>query len=111
MPEGQSLKKGRIRVAIREASEDPFPFLRGSAITGETGKYHSGNGVKDSGKFQLQEHAVDLAGLFINIFYGEDVTDDAAAQTLEIFQRACPNAEIVLQRGGQPVYYYMISAE
>lgn len=73
MPEGQSLKKGRIWVAIREASEDPFPFLRGSAITGETGKYHSGNGVKDSGEFQLQEHAVDLAGLFINIFYGKDL--------------------------------------
>ena len=30
---------------------------------------------------------------------------------LEIFQRLCPNAEIVLQRVGQPVYYYMISAE
>lgn len=74
MTKGQPLKKGRIRVSFRETPEDPFPFLRGSAVAGETGKYHSGNGVKDSGEFQLQEHAVDLAGFFINIFRGKDLT-------------------------------------
>ena len=48
---------------------------------------------------------------FITIFYGEDV-DEAQAQTaLDVFQAACPNAEITLLSGGQPVYYYMISAE
>ncbi|MCI5561636.1 MAG: hypothetical protein MR393_00610 [Intestinimonas massiliensis] len=30
---------------------------------------------------------------------------------MEIFTAACPNAEITLLAGGQPVYYYMISAE
>ena len=48
---------------------------------------------------------------FINIFYGEDVTEEQAGETLSIFQRQCPDAEITLLSGGQPVYYYMISAE
>ena len=48
---------------------------------------------------------------FINLFYGEDVSDDDAQKALEIFQSACPNAEINLLPGGQPVYYYTISAE
>ena len=48
---------------------------------------------------------------FISIFYGEDVTEEDAAKALEIFQAACPNAEINLLSGGQPVYYYLISAE
>ena len=48
---------------------------------------------------------------FISIFYGEDVTAEQATETLAIFQRLCPNAEITLLSGGQPVYYYMISAE
>ena len=48
---------------------------------------------------------------FISIFYGEDVTEEDAATALEIFQAACPNAEINLLSGGQPVYYYLISAE
>ena len=48
---------------------------------------------------------------FINIFYGEDVTEEQAGTALSIFQRQCPDAEITLLAGGQPVYYYMISAE
>ena len=48
---------------------------------------------------------------FINIFYGEDVSEADAGQALELFQKLCPNAEITLLSGGQPVYYYMISAE
>ena len=48
---------------------------------------------------------------FINIFYGEDVTEDQAGEALSIFQKQCPDAEITLLAGGQPVYYYMISAE
>ena len=48
---------------------------------------------------------------FISIFYGEDVTEEQARQAEKIFAAACPNAEITLLAGGQPVYYYMISAE
>ncbi|MCI9402157.1 MAG: DAK2 domain-containing protein [Oscillospiraceae bacterium] len=48
---------------------------------------------------------------FINIYYGEDVKESDAEKTLKIFSEACPKAEITLLSGGQPVYYYMISAE
>ena len=48
---------------------------------------------------------------FISIFYGEDVEEEQARQAEEIFSAACPNAEVTLLPGGQPVYYYMISAE
>ena len=48
---------------------------------------------------------------FISIFYGEDVTEEQAQEAEKIFAEACPNAEVTLLPGGQPVYYYMISAE
>lgn len=48
---------------------------------------------------------------FINLYYGQDVSDEQAQHTLAIFQRCCPDAEITLLSGGQPVYYYMVSAE
>lgn len=48
---------------------------------------------------------------FINVFYGEGVTKEAAELTVEQFRRACPDAEITLLYGGQPVYAYLISAE
>jgi len=48
---------------------------------------------------------------FINIYYGADVTAAEAEKTKALFAEECPQAEITLLSGGQPVYYYMISAE
>ena len=48
---------------------------------------------------------------FLSIFYGEDVTEEQAQEAAQKFTDACPNAEVNLLPGGQPVYYYMISAE
>ncbi len=48
---------------------------------------------------------------FINIFYGADIDEAQATQAQEIFAQYCPNAEINLLSGGQPVYYYLISSE
>ncbi len=48
---------------------------------------------------------------FITIYYGEDTTEEQAAKAQEIFAECCPDADINLIRGGQPVYYFMISAE
>jgi len=48
---------------------------------------------------------------FVTIFYGEDVTEEQAQKAQEIFAAACPDAEVSLLPGGQPVYYYMISVE
>ena len=48
---------------------------------------------------------------FVNIFYGADIGENDAAQALALFQSRVPNAEINLVSGGQPIYYYLISAE
>lgn len=48
---------------------------------------------------------------FITVFYGKDVTEEEAQKAQACFAAACPGAEVTLLFGGQPVYYYMISAE
>ncbi len=60
---------------------------------------------------QLANDVPQQQAEFLTIYYGEDVTEEQAQQALELFTAACPNAEISLLPGGQPVYYYMISAE
>ena len=59
----------------------------------------------------LADKAAEAGKEFINIFYGEDVSEKEAQKALKLFTECCPNAEITLLSGGQPVYYYMISAE
>ena len=48
---------------------------------------------------------------FINIFYGADIREEQAQDALKCFTECCPGAEINLLSGGQPVYYFLISAE
>ena len=48
---------------------------------------------------------------YITIYYGEDVKEKHAQKAADIFAEVCPDADINLLYGGQPVYYYLISAE
>ncbi len=48
---------------------------------------------------------------YITIYYGADVKEKHAQKAADIFASVCPDADVNLLRGGQPVYYYMISAE
>lgn len=53
----------------------------------------------------------DYTPEFISLYYGEDVSAEDAAKTADFIQTAFPEAELSTVNGGQPVYYYMISAE
>ena len=48
---------------------------------------------------------------YITIYYGADVKEKHAQKTADLFAEICPDADVNLLHGGQPVYYYMISAE
>ncbi|MEA4965715.1 MAG: DAK2 domain-containing protein [Oscillospiraceae bacterium] len=60
----------------------------------------------------MAEQVRDEGKEFVSIFYGEDISEEDAKRTaLAIFQETCPDAEVTLLYGGQPIYYYLISAE
>ena len=48
---------------------------------------------------------------FVTIYYGADITPKQAQKAADIFIQLCPGADVNLLSGGQPVYYYLISAE
>ncbi len=47
----------------------------------------------------------------VTVYYGEDVTEDDAEAVGQAAEELLPEAEVSVLRGGQPVYYYVISAE
>ena len=59
----------------------------------------------------LAQKVQDEGKEFVTIFYGADTTEKQAQKAADIFTKTCPGAEINLLPGGQPVYYYLISAE
>ena len=59
----------------------------------------------------LAEKVRDEGKEYITIYYGADVKEKHAQKAADLFASICPEADVNLLNGGQPVYYYMISAE
>ncbi len=59
----------------------------------------------------MAEKLVTEGKEYITIFYGADIDEQQAQAAAAIFSEVCTNAEISVIDGGQPVYYYLISAE
>ena len=47
----------------------------------------------------------------ISIYYGDEISLEAAQELKNQVEEAFPSCDIELQYGGQPIYYYIISAE
>ena len=47
----------------------------------------------------------------ITLYYGENISAEEAEEVQEAVREKFPDAEVELNYGGQPVYYYFISAE
>ena len=59
----------------------------------------------------LAEKVRDEGKEYITIYYGADVKEKHAQKAADLFADVCKDADVNLLNGGQPVYYYLISAE
>ncbi len=60
---------------------------------------------------KLFEKMAENGGSYVNIYYGEDVTEEDAIKVQEQVQAMMPEAEVLCLPGGQPVYHYIFSVE
>ena len=107
----KNVRTSEVTYAARDSDFDGFDIHEGDYMALAEGQLFGTDRAIGSLLERLALADSQQNAEFISIFYGEDVTEDQASETLSIFQKACPNAEITLLSGGQPVYYYMISAE
>ena len=99
----------QITYAARDSDFDGFEIHQGDYLALKEGKLFGTDTQLDALLEKLAEEGKDSS--FISLYYGEDVTEDAAQAAGARFQAACPDAEISVLSGGQPVYYYIISFE
>ena len=62
-------------------------------------------------RMALAALAAEREAAFVTLFYGEGVSQEEAEAAQALFTEACPETEVSLLSGGQPVYYYTISIE
>ena len=100
-----------ITYAARDSDFDGFDIKQGDYLALVEHQLFGTDQDLDALLDRLANAPAQQDAEFISIFYGADVTEEEAQKTADIFSQACPGAEVTLLRGGQPVYYYMISAE
>ncbi|WP_308540945.1 DAK2 domain-containing protein [uncultured Oscillibacter sp.] len=101
----------QITYAARNSDFDGFEIREGDYLALEEGKLFGTDSSLDALLHKLAERAVEKEASFISLYFGEDVTEEDAQKAGALFEAACPNAEVAVLSGGQPVYYYIISME
>ncbi len=101
----------QITSAARNSDFDGLDIKQGHYLALSGGALFGSGEDMEALLRQLAQDEPQQNAEFLNLYYGEDVTQEQAEAALAILQEACPNAEVTLLQGGQPVYYYILSAE
>ena len=106
-----NVRTAQITYAARNSDMDGLNIHEGDYLALLGGKLFGNSPDIGEQLTALANTAKESDAEFITLFYGEDVTEEQAAEAEEIFASICPDAEVSVISGGQPVYYYLISIE
>ena len=107
----QCVSTAQITYAARNSDFDGFDIHEGDYLALLDGKLLGTDRDVSALLDGLSDEAASREAEFITVFYGEDVNEEDAHKACDAFTRKCPDAEVNLIYGGQPVYYYIISIE
>ena len=106
-----NVRTAQITYAVRTTNIDGIDIEEGDIMAlGDHGMLAVGKSV-DGVALDAMEEMLDEECELVTIYYGADVSEHEAKVLEEQAQEQYPDMEIELQYGGQPIYYYLISAE
>lgn len=115
--EMNKVSTGQVTYAVRDTSIDGKDIRQGDFMgIGDSGILSVGTDVADITVNMIAEMMNDTSKAedgfeLISIYYGEDITEEAAESLRDRVASQHPDCDIELQYGGQPIYYYIVSAE
>ena len=106
-----NVRTAQITYAVRTTNIDGIDIEEGDIMAlGDHGILAAGKSV-DGVALEAMKEMLDDESELVTIYYGADVSEHEAKVLEEQAQEQYPDKEIELQYGGQPIYYYLISAE
>ena len=111
LEEIQKVKTGQVTYAVRDTEIDDKVIHEGDYMgIGDSGILSVGRNQEEVTLSMVDEMMDDDKEL-ISIYYGEEVTEEEAQGIADKISEKYADCDVELQFGGQPVYYYIISAE
>lgn len=108
----EKIVTGQITFAARDSEYDGHKIKKGEMLALLGGKVAFTDTELDRSVIRLVKQMLKRESEFLTVIYGSDVSDTQAAQIEEqLNEKFGGRVEITLVNGGQPVYYFILSAE
>lgn len=105
------IKTGQVTYAVRNTVIDDKEIHEGDIMgIGDHGILAVSQSIEET-VIETLAAMIDEECELVSIYYGSDVEEADAEAVLEKAQETWPQLEFELQSGGQPIYYYLLSAE
>lgn len=102
---------GQLTYAVRDTSIDGKAIKKDDILgLGDTGLLAVGQNINTT-LYEMLDTMMNEEAELISIYYGEDISEEDAGAVAEKVGEKYPDVDVELQRGGQPIYYYLISVE
>ena len=106
-----AVHSAEVTYAVRDTEIDGIKIHEGDIMAiGDQGILTTGKGIEDI-TFESLTKIVEDDTEIISIYYGKDVSEEDAEKLRERAAEAFSSCDVELQYGGQPIYYYILSAE
>ena len=107
----KNVKTGQVTYAVRDTMIDDKEIKEGDYMgIGDAGILSVGGDI-DEITFEMISAMIDDDTELISIYYGEEVSEEDAEALKARIEEAYSSCDVELQFGGQPIYYYIVSAE
>ncbi|MGN0493487.1 MAG: DAK2 domain-containing protein [Acutalibacteraceae bacterium] len=108
----ERIATGQVTFAARDSDFDGHQIKKGELLAMLGGKISFTEDDLERAVMKLLKQMVKRDSQFITVIYGEDVTDEQAAELeTQIQAKYGSKTEITVINGGQPIYYYILSVE
>ncbi len=106
-----TVNTGEVTYAVRDTVIDDVQIKQGDYMgIGDSGILAVGGEIADVAFDMLDKMMNDELEL-ISVYYGDEVDEKDAEALRERISDKYPQCDVELQFGGQPIYYYILSAE
>lgn len=105
------VKSGSVTYAVRDTEVDDKVIRQGDIMgIGDKTILSVGQNISEVTK-DLIDNLMDDDSELISIYYGNDIEEASAEELAKQIEEAYPDADVELNYGGQPIYYYVVSVE
>ena len=107
----KNVKTGQVTYAVRDTHIDDKEIHEGDIMgIGDQGILAVGQSVEETTKEMLAQ-LVDEESELISLYFGQDVLEEDAENFAQEVEALYPDVDVDVHKGGQPIYYYVLSVE